>query len=93
MGVQITVCNVPERVRDELAARAAMAHKSMQEYLRDELEQLAAKPSIDAWLERVRGRLEISQTRMPADDILRHLDAVRGRDLPDRIPGSPPESS
>ena len=80
MVVRITVPDVPEAVRDELAARAALANKSMQAYLREELEQLASKPSIDRWLERVRGRLAISRTRMPAENILHHLDAVRGRD-------------
>lgn len=82
MVVRITVPDVPEAVRDELATRAALANKSMQAYLREELEQLASKPSpsIDRWLEQVRGRLATSRTRMPAEDILHHLDAVRGRD-------------
>jgi predicted nucleic acid-binding protein len=43
-------------VRDELSARAARQGKSMQEYLRSELERLAARPSIDAWLGEVRRR-------------------------------------
>ena len=78
MVVRITVPDVPEAVRDELATRAALANKSMQAYLREELEQLASKPSIDRWLEQVRGRLATSRTRMPAEDILHHLHAVRG---------------
>jgi plasmid stability protein len=49
MGIQINIRDVPERVRDELAARAALQGKSMQEFLRGELERLAARPSIDAW--------------------------------------------
>ena len=77
VAVQITVRNVPEAVRDELAARAARAHKSMQEYLRGELERLASKPSIDRWLERVRERQNATRTRLPASEILRHLDAGR----------------
>ena len=77
MAVQITVRNVPEAVRDELAARAALAHKSMQEYLRGELERLASRPSIDRWLERVRERQSITETRFAAGSILRHLDAGR----------------
>ena len=48
MGIQITIRDVPEKVRDELAARAALQGKSMQEYLRAELERLAARPSVDA---------------------------------------------
>ena len=77
MSVQITVRNVPEAVRDELAARAALAHQSMQEYLRGELTRLASKPSIDRWLERVDARQNAKRTRLPASVILRHLDAGR----------------
>lgn len=80
MAVHITVRDVPEVVRDELAARATRANKSMQAYLRDELERMASRPSIDQWLEQVRERVGKSGTRMPAEDILRHLDVVRGRD-------------
>jgi hypothetical protein len=34
MGIQINIRDVPEKVRDELAARAALQGKSMQEFLR-----------------------------------------------------------
>ena len=77
MAVRITVRTVPETVRDKLAARAARARMAMQEYLRGELERLALKPSIDRWLERVRARQNATQTRRPAGEILRHLDAGR----------------
>jgi plasmid stability protein len=36
MSVQITIRDVPDAVKDELAARAALQGKSMQEYLRAE---------------------------------------------------------
>jgi plasmid stability protein len=42
MAVQITIRDVPEQVRDELAARAALKGQSMQEFLRAELARLAA---------------------------------------------------
>ena len=80
MAVHITVRDIPDVVHDELVARAARANKPMQVYLRDELERLASRPSIDQWLEQVRERVGKSGTRMPAEDILRHLDVVRGRD-------------
>jgi len=64
-------------VRDELAARAAREHKSMQEYLRGELERLAARPSIHVWLERVRERKHVAGRRMPARTILKQRDADR----------------
>lgn len=77
MTVQITIRDVPEKVRDELAARAALQGKSMQEYLRAELERLAARPSVDAWLEQVRKRKRAAQTRLSAAQILKARDADR----------------
>jgi plasmid stability protein len=77
MAIQITIRDVPERVRDELSARAALQGKSMQEFLRSELERLASRPSIDAWLDEVRKRKNAAQTRVPAREVLRHRDADR----------------
>lgn len=77
MSIQITIRDVPEKVRDELAARAALQGKSMQEYLRAELERLAARPSVDSWLEQVRKRKRASQTRVSAAKILAERDADR----------------
>jgi antitoxin FitA len=77
MPVQITIRDVPERVRDELAARAALKGKSMQEFLRAELESLAARPSVDAWLEQVRNRKQASRTRVSIRQILKERDADR----------------
>jgi plasmid stability protein len=70
MPVQIKIRDVPERVRDELAARAALQGKSMQEFLRAELERLAARSSVEAWLQRVRKRKRAAQTRVSAKQIL-----------------------
>jgi plasmid stability protein len=77
MAVQVTIRDVPEKVRDELAARAALQGKSMQEYLRAELERLAARPSVDAWLQQVRKRKRASQTRVSSGQILKERDADR----------------
>jgi plasmid stability protein len=77
MAVQITIRDVPEKIRDELAARAALQGKSMQEYLRAELERLAARPSVDSWLESVRKRKRASSTRVSATQILQTRDADR----------------
>jgi plasmid stability protein len=77
MPVQITIRDVPEKVRDELAARAALQGKSMQEFLRAELERLAGRPSLDVWLEQVRKRKRATQTRVSPRQILEHRDAGR----------------
>jgi len=77
MSIQITIRDVPEKVRDELAARAALQGKSMQEFLRAELERLAARPSVDAWLQQVRKRKRAAQTRVSSEQILKNRDADR----------------
>ncbi len=77
MPVQITIRGVPEEVRDELAARAALKGQSMQEFLRGELERIVARPSLDALRQRVRYRKQASDTRVPPSSILRARDADR----------------
>jgi plasmid stability protein len=77
MSVQITIRNVPDEVRDELAARAALERKSMQEYLLGELERMAERPSLAAWLARVRERKLAAGSTLSADEILRHRDEDR----------------
>jgi antitoxin FitA len=77
MTVQITIRDVPKRVRDQLASRAALQGKSMQEYLRAELERLASRPSVETWLEQVRKRKRASQTRVSASQILANRNANR----------------
>lgn len=77
MGIQITIRNVPEDVRDQLKARAASRGQSMQEYLRGELERLAAKPTLEEWLKRVRDRKQASTSRVTTQSILDARDADR----------------
>lgn len=77
MAIQITIRDVPENVRDELAARAALQGRSMQEYLRAELERIAARPSVEAWVAQVRKRKRASQTRVSTGHILKERDADR----------------
>ena len=77
MAVQITIRGVPEAVRDELAARAALQRQSMQAYLRSELERIASRPSFETWLKEVRERVKASGTHVPASAVLRARDADR----------------
>ena len=74
MGVQITIRDVPEKVRDELAARAALQGKSMQEYLSAELLRIASRPSIDSWLKQVRRRKLATGSQVSSEQILRNRD-------------------
>ena len=77
MSLQITIRNVSNEVRNELAARAAQSGKSMQEYLREELERLARRPSLDQWLSRVREQKELTGRKVGSEVILAHRDADR----------------
>ena len=76
MPVTITVRAVPDEVRDVLAARAALAGKSLQEYLSAELEALASRPSVLEAVMRARAR---ARTYPPVDpaDLMADLDADR----------------
>ena len=75
--VSITIRDVPDEARDELAARAAITGRSLQEYLRSELIELSRRPDPDVLLARIRERKQRTGSELPADLILRHRDAGR----------------
>ena len=77
MSTTITIRNVPESVRDELAARAAQSGRSLQEFLLGELTELARRPAVDALVYRVRERKAALPTRLPAREILEYRDRDR----------------
>ena len=73
----MTIRDVPDETRDELAARAARAGQSLQEYLRAQLTELAARPSpVDLW-DRVAHRVRATGTRLSAGEILELRDVDR----------------
>ncbi|MDQ6794828.1 MAG: hypothetical protein M3067_08445 [Chloroflexota bacterium] len=73
----ITVRNVPDDVRDELAARAARSGRSLQEYLLHQFVEMAARPSLEQVIARARERATATQTRLSADEILAARDVDR----------------
>ena len=75
--VAVTVRDVPDEVRDELASRAARAGKSLQEYLRGVLVAAAEKPSVDDVLARARARVTATGVRIDATATLAAKDADR----------------
>jgi antitoxin FitA len=77
MSVAITIRNVPDEVRDELAARAAKTGRSLQEYLLRQLADLASRPSVEDVIARARARTRATQTRLDPDEILSARDADR----------------
>lgn len=77
MATAITVRDVPDETRDELAARAALVGRSLQEYVRSQLIELARRPDAEALLSRVRDRKQRTGSRLSAEAILAHRDADR----------------
>lgn len=77
MPTSVTIRNVPDEVRNELAARAARAGRSLQEHLRGELIRLAGTPSVEDWLLTVRVQKMAAGSRLDAADILAERDADR----------------
>ena len=77
MGVAITVRDVPDDVRDELAARAARAGKSLQEYLRGMLIESAGRPTVEDVIARARARVAATGSHVAAESILAARDAER----------------
>lgn len=77
MPTSITIRNVPNATRDELAARAECSGRSLQEYLRAQLIELARRPDAQALMARVRERKRHTAVRLPAHKILAYRDADR----------------
>ncbi len=79
MSVAVTVRNVPDEVRNELAARAARSGRSLQEYLRLQLIRMAAAPSPEDWLMRMRAEVEATAPELGAAEIVGDIRADRDR--------------
>jgi len=77
VSVAITVRDVPDAVRDELAARAGRSGRSLQEYLRAMLVEQAARPPVSDVIARARARVDATGTRLEAESILGARDAER----------------
>ncbi|MGH3849610.1 MAG: FitA-like ribbon-helix-helix domain-containing protein, partial [Pseudonocardiaceae bacterium] len=73
----VTIRDVPDETRDELAARAAATGRSLQEYLRSKLIEFADRPDPEALLLRIRERTRRTGSQLGADQILGHRDADR----------------
>lgn len=77
MSTSITIRDVPDETRDELAARAAVTGRSLQEYLRSRLVELARQPDAETLVERIRSRKAATRSSLSAERILAHRDADR----------------
>lgn len=70
----ITIRDVPDETRSELAVRAARAGRSMQEYLRRALIELAEAPDRAEVLARIASRTASTGTQLSRESI---VDAIR----------------
>ncbi|MBD5785085.1 hypothetical protein IF650_02725 [Cellulosimicrobium terreum] len=74
--VNITIRDVPQDVRDELASRAAGSGRSLQEYLAAALRDLASRPSLESALVEIR-RGARGMPELETGDVLADLAADR----------------
>ena len=73
----VTVRDLPSETRDELASRAARTGRSLQEYLRSELIELARRPDPEVLAQRIVERKQRTATKLSASKIIGHRDAGR----------------
>jgi plasmid stability protein len=73
----ITIRNVPDEVRDELAARALRSGRSLQEFLLRQLTELVSRPAPDEVVARARDRVRATGTRIDVPEILADREADR----------------
>ena len=77
MAGSITIRDVPAETRAELATRAARSGRSLQEYLRGQMIELARRPDPESLLELVRARKARTGTKLSASRILKHRNDER----------------
>lgn len=75
--VSITIRDVPDETRNELAARAARSGRSLQEYLRSQLVELAGRPDRSAVLRRIEERVKREGLGLSVAEILEARDSGR----------------
>lgn len=75
MSTSIIIGEVPDEVREELAARAAVCGRTLEDYVRDELLALTQRPSAAVWMARVRARKDALQSQQKAAGAATHSDS------------------
>jgi len=81
MAKSIQLRNVPDELPRTLKARATAAGMTLSDYLLLEIEQLAAKPTMKEWPERVANRETVEVDKPPEVIIHRVRNADDPRDL------------
>lgn len=76
MSKMIQVRNVPDEVHRALKAKAALAGKSLSDWLLEELMHLAVLPSEEELLERLRGSEAFAMNQSSARILRKNRDAA-----------------
>jgi antitoxin FitA len=71
MSKMIQIRNVPDALHRRLKSRAAVAGRSLSDYLLAELERVAALPTREEMLERIHKRSRVALS-VSAADVIRH---------------------
>ena len=70
----IQIRHVPSALHLKLKARAAKANKSLSDYLLDEIERMADRPTMEEWVERLRSRRPVNSGLSSAEVIRQARD-------------------
>jgi plasmid stability protein len=81
MSKMIQIRNVPDELHRTLKVRAAKAGMTLSDYLLSEIEQIAEKPTMKEWLERVAELEPVEVDEPPEVTIRRMRDAGDPRDV------------
>jgi hypothetical protein len=81
MAKMIQIRNAPDDLHRTLKERAAKAGMTLSDYLLSEIEQVAAKPTMKGWLERVVKLEPVEVDEPPEVTIRRMRDADDPRDV------------
>ncbi|KXO97810.1 FitA-like ribbon-helix-helix domain-containing protein [Tsukamurella pseudospumae] len=73
----ITIRNVPEETRNELAARAARRGQSLQEYMLRLADETASRPDVDELVAEIRASKRHMRSTVTTESILADRDADR----------------
>jgi plasmid stability protein len=69
--------DLPDHVRDELAARAARRGRSLEQYVRETLTEDASVPDPEDWIAQVREHAEAGGAALRIEDLLADKEADR----------------
>jgi antitoxin FitA len=81
MAKMIQIRNVPDELHRTLKVRAAKVGMTLSDYLLSEIEQIAEKPTMKEWLERVAELEPVEVDEPPEVTIRRMRDADDPRDV------------